>query len=724
MILDVEGKKVLLRVDFNVPIKDGTITDDTRIRAALPTIMELLEAGAAIILCSHLGRPQKKRLDDGSIDRQKFTLHPVAEHVTEVCGIEVQFANDTIGEDAQQKVADLRRGQILLLENTRFEAGEEKGDKELAKSLANFADVYINDAFGTAHRRHASTAVVADYFEAENKGFGKLMSAELANARKVMSEGEKPQVAILGGAKVSDKIGILERFIDICDEVIIGGAMAYTFFKAQGGSVGNSLVEDEKLDLAREILQKAKEQNTTIHLPQDSRVASAMSADVEVSVSDSAQIADGFSGFDIGPISEAAFRDVILQAKTIIWNGPMGVFEIEQFSQGTRAIAQAVADATAEDAYSLVGGGDSVAALKATGRSADVSYVSTGGGALLELLEGKSLPGVAAIESPQSFLSSMKNLDPTQHALRETNLNLDGQSKFYRGKVRDVYTVGDRLVMVASDRISAFDHVLPRAIPYKGQVLNQIAASFLEATSDIVPNWVEASPDANVTIGKACETYPVEMVVRGYLTGHAWRTYRDGGRVLCGVPLPEGMKEHDRFPEPIITPTTKAEIGHDEDITREEILAQGLVSEAEYKQLEEFTLALFKRGTEMAAERGLILVDTKYEFGKADGKIYLIDEVHTPDSSRYFYLDGYQDRQDNGQPQKQLSKEFVREWLIENGFQGKEGQAIPEMPDDFVWSVSERYIELYESILGKKFEKADTNNISARIEQNIKSAIS
>lgn len=318
----------------------------------------------------------------------------------------------------------------------------------------------------------------------------------------------------------------------------------------------------------------------------------------------------------------------------------------------------------------------------------------------------------------------MNTLDPTQHSLRQTDLKLDGQTKFYRGKVRDVYTVGKKLVMVASDRISAFDHVLPRAIPYKGQVLNQIAASFLAATSDIVPNWVESTPDENVTIGRACDPYPVEMVVRGYLTGHAWRTYRDGGRVLCGVPLPEGMKEHDKFPTPIITPTTKAEVGHDEDITREEILSQGLVTEAEYKQLEEYTLALFKRGTEMAAERGLILVDTKYEFGKADDTIYLIDEIHTPDSSRYFYSDGYAERQQNGDPQKQLSKEFVREWLIENGFQGKDGQSIPDMPDAFIWSVSERYIELYESILGQKFQKADTSNISTRIEQNIQAAIS
>ncbi len=308
-------------------------------------------------------------------------------------------------------------------------------------------------------------------------------------------------------------------------------------------------------------------------------------------------------------------------------------------------------------------------------------------------------------------------------SIQQTNFELKGQTKFYRGKVRDVYSVDKYLVMVASDRISAFDHVLPRPIPYKGQVLNQIAAKFLKATSDIVPNWVLTVPDPNVAVGVKCEPFMVEMVIRGYLTGHAWRTYKSGKRELCGVALPEGMKENDRFPEPIITPSTKALEGHDEDISREEILAQGLVSEADYIQLENYTQALFKRGTEIAAERGLILVDTKYEFGKADGKIYLIDEVHTPDSSRYFYLEGYENRQAAGEKQKQLSKEFVREWLMENGFQGKEGQSIPAMPDDFVDSVSERYIELYEKITGESFQKADSKNVMQRIESNIVSAL-
>ena len=306
-----------------------------------------------------------------------------------------------------------------------------------------------------------------------------------------------------------------------------------------------------------------------------------------------------------------------------------------------------------------------------------------------------------------------------ERALIETNFNLPGQTNFYRGKVRDVYTVGNQLVMVASDRISSFDHVLSRPIPSKGQVLNQIAAHFLSATAEEVPNWVIGHPDPNVTAGHACTPYRVEMVIRGYCTGHAWRTYKAGDRVLCGVSLPEGMRENDAFPSPIITPATKAEEGHDEDISREEIIAQGIVPEEEYLQLEAYTRKLFEIGTQMAAERGLILVDTKYEFGKKDGKIFLIDEIHTPDSSRYFYQEGYAERQAAGERQLQLSKEFVREWLMENGFQGKEGQIMPEMPDDFVQTVSDRYIKLYEILTGKKFEKANTTNIQNRIEQNI-----
>lgn len=308
-------------------------------------------------------------------------------------------------------------------------------------------------------------------------------------------------------------------------------------------------------------------------------------------------------------------------------------------------------------------------------------------------------------------------------AIRETNFHLPGQTAFYRGKVRDVYTVGERLVMVASDRISAFDHVLPRAIPYKGAVLNQIAAHFLEATRDICPNWLIAAPDPNVAIGHRCEPLRVEMVVRGYLAGHAARTYASGLRTLCGVTLSEGMRENDAFPEPIITPTTKADAGHDEDISREEILRQGIVSADDYAQMEAYTRALFRRGTDMAARQGLILVDTKYEFGKKDGQVLLMDEIHTPDSSRYFYADGYAERQARGEKQRQLSKEFVREWLIAHGFQGKDGQQMPEMPDSFVEEITARYIELFERVTGRRFEKDASEEPLARIEKNILGAL-
>lgn len=305
------------------------------------------------------------------------------------------------------------------------------------------------------------------------------------------------------------------------------------------------------------------------------------------------------------------------------------------------------------------------------------------------------------------------------NVIKNTHFNFPNQTNFYKGKVRDVYSFENLLVMVASDRISAFDVVLPRAIPFKGQVLNQIAEHFLNATRDVVPNWLVATPDPNVSVGLKCETYPVEMVVRGYLAGHAWRTYKSGLRVLCGVTLPEGLKENDKLPTPIITPTTKAHEGHDEDISREEILEKGLVTEQDYVQLEKYTLALFAKGTEMAAEQGLILVDTKYEFGNKDGQITLIDEIHTPDSSRYFYAEGYQERQNNNQAQKQLSKEFVREWLIANGFQGKEGQSVPEMTDEWVKQISERYIELFEQVTGKKFIKDESEDILARVEANV-----
>jgi len=307
------------------------------------------------------------------------------------------------------------------------------------------------------------------------------------------------------------------------------------------------------------------------------------------------------------------------------------------------------------------------------------------------------------------------------NALTKTDFHFDGQKNVYHGKVRDVYTVkNDLLVMIATDRISAFDVILPEGIPYKGQMLNQIAAKFLDATADIVPNWKLACPDPMVTVGLRCQGYPVEMIVRGYLCGSAWRTYKSGIREICGVKIPDGMHENQRFPTPIITPTTKAELGrHDEDISKEEILKEGLVSKEEYDKLEKYTMALFLRGAEIAAERGLILVDTKYEFGKREGKIYLIDEIHTPDSSRYFYAEGYEERFEKGEAQKQLSKEFVREWLMENGFQGKEGQQVPEMTPGIIAGISERYIELFENITGEAFDKANIENITARIEKNV-----
>ena len=310
-----------------------------------------------------------------------------------------------------------------------------------------------------------------------------------------------------------------------------------------------------------------------------------------------------------------------------------------------------------------------------------------------------------------------------EKAIKTTNFNFSNLSNKYEGKVRDVYSFNDKLVMVVTDRISAFDYVLPKAIPFKGQILNQIAEKFLKMTEDIVPNWIDSIPDPNVAIGKKCDVFPVEMVIRGYLTGHAWREYKSGKRQICGIIMPEGMKEHDKFPNPIITPTTKAQVGHDEDITKDEIISTGLVSKNEYEKLEEYTYKIFQRGTEYAKSKNLLLVDTKYEFGKFDNKIILIDEIHTPDSSRYFYSDTYDELQNSDQKQKQLSKEFVREWLIKNGFQGKDGQKIPEMNDEIIISISNRYIELYENIIGEKFIKRDTRNILDDIKKNINLAL-
>ena len=311
-----------------------------------------------------------------------------------------------------------------------------------------------------------------------------------------------------------------------------------------------------------------------------------------------------------------------------------------------------------------------------------------------------------------------------QSTLTSTEFNFPGQQSLYHGKVRDVYDInGDTMVMVATDRISAFDVVLPKGIPFKGQVLNQIAAYFLDATADAVPNWKLATPDPMVTIGHKCEGFRVEMIIRGYLTGSAWREYKAGARSLCGVPLPDGMRENQKFDTPIITPTTKAEAGHDENISRDEIIAQGIVSREHYEVMEQYTRRLFEIGTRMAAEKGLILVDTKYEFGLLDGKVILIDEIHTPDSSRYFYADGYQQRFEAGEPQRQLSKEFVRQWLIENGFMGRPGEVVPEMTDDICNSISQRYIELYEHVTGQKFVPADSSDLAARIERNIAAAL-
>src|SRR5690554_2057231 len=395
---DYQHKKVLLRVDFNVPLdKDFQITDDTRIQAALPTIQTLLDRNAAVILMSHLGRPQKKRKDDGSIDRDKFTLRHVVDRLSDLLGIPVGFANDTVGEDARQKAADLQPGQVLLLENTRFEAGEEKGDEELARQLSELADYYVNDAFGTAHRAHASTTVVARYFDKEHKSFGLLMDRELQNAQVVRDNPQKPYTAIVGGAKVSDKIGLLENLLGKCDYILVGGGMAYTFFKAMGGQIGNSLVEEDKLDLATELLEEARRRNTEIILPSDSVIADQFSNEANVRITPSDEIPEGWMGLDIGKKAIRDFSEIIVKSKTVMWNGPMGVFEMEKFAAGSIAIAEAMAEATSLGAFTMVGGGDSVSAVNQSGVADQISFISTGGGAMLEYLEGKTLLGVAAI---------------------------------------------------------------------------------------------------------------------------------------------------------------------------------------------------------------------------------------------------------------------------------------------------------------------------------------
>ena len=399
-MLNFYNKKALVRVDFNVPLdSEFNITDDTRMRAAIPTIKKILEDGGAVVLMSHLGRPQKKRKEDGSIDVDKFTLKHLTRHLSDLLGgVSVKFCPETVGEKAEQMVKNLGFGEVLLLENTRFNPGETKGDESLAKAMSKLGEVYVNDAFGTAHRAHSSTAIVAKFFPKENKTFGLLMEAEIANANKVIKTPQRPLTAITGGAKVSDKILLLDKLIDFVDHLIIGGGMAYTFFKAQGGKVGNSLVEEDKLDLALALLKKAAEKGVEIHLPEDSLIADAFSNDAKIQVCSNRTIPDGWMGLDIGPRAIDTFSAVILSSQTILWNGPMGVFEMPNFAKGTKSIANAVAQATQKGAFSLIGGGDSVAAINQLKLADQVSYVSTGGGAMLKFLEGNDLPGIAAIK--------------------------------------------------------------------------------------------------------------------------------------------------------------------------------------------------------------------------------------------------------------------------------------------------------------------------------------
>ncbi|MBP6183863.1 MAG: phosphoglycerate kinase [Saprospiraceae bacterium] len=396
--LNFEGEKVLLRVDFNVPMDaQHHITDDTRIVAALPTINYILDHGGAVILMSHLGRPLKKLLPDGNIDTEQFSLKHLVKPLEKLTKTTVQFVSDCLSNDAAEAAKALKSGEILLLENTRFHKGEEKGELDMARKLASLGSVYVNDAFGTAHRAHASTAVIASLFPASKRGFGMLMQAELDNATRVLDHPAKPLLAIVGGAKVSDKILLLDNLLDKVDALIIGGGMAFTFIRAQGGNTGNSIVEEDRLDLALQLIEKAKEKNIELLLPEDAVIADKFDTNARIQTINSHQIPDGWMGLDIGPKASHAFSSLILKAKTILWNGPMGVFEMAPFASGTKAIAHAIAQATEHGAFSLVGGGDSVTAINQMGLADSVSFVSTGGGALLELLEGKKLPGITAI---------------------------------------------------------------------------------------------------------------------------------------------------------------------------------------------------------------------------------------------------------------------------------------------------------------------------------------
>jgi phosphoglycerate kinase len=392
-----QNEKALIRVDFNVPIKNGVIGDDTRIRAALPTIRKVLADGGSVVLMSHWGRPLKDIEKKPELTLADFTLKPVAEHLSTLLGKDVQFVSDCGSEEAMEKAKNLKPGQVLLLENLRYYKQEEKGDSQFAEKLSKLGDVYVNDAFGTAHRAHASTAVIAQFFPSDKRMFGLLMEGEVMAAEQVLNNNRKPFVAIIGGAKVSDKILIIENLLEKATDIIIGGGMAYTFYKAAGGHIGNSLCENDRLDVAMDLLKKAGDKGVCIHLPADSIIADKFAADATCSSSLSNEIPEGWMGLDIGQMATEQFKKIILEAKTILWNGPMGVFEMEKFQHGTKAVADAVAEATASGAYSLVGGGDSVAAVNKFGYTTQVSYVSTGGGAMLEFFEGKELPGIAAI---------------------------------------------------------------------------------------------------------------------------------------------------------------------------------------------------------------------------------------------------------------------------------------------------------------------------------------
>ncbi len=396
--IQFKGKKALVRADLNVPIKNGEIADNTRITACLPTVEKILQNGGAVILMSHLGRPQKKRKEDGSIDREQFTLRPVAEEIAKLTGKEVALAEDVAGEDSQKKAANLKAGSILVIENTRFEEGESAGDEALAKRMADMADIYINDAFGTAHREHASTATVARFFSRENKAFGLLMDRELREASRVSSDPKRPYTVILGGAKVSDKIQLIENLLPRANNLLIGGGMAYTFLKAKGGRIGKSILEEDQIPLVKRIMEKAKESGVNIHLPIDVTAASEFSENAQVKTLPANEIEEGFMGLDIGPKTVKSFAEVINGSKTIFWNGPMGVFEMKPFASGTIEVAKAIGEATKNGAYSLIGGGDSVAAVIQFGMQDKMSFLSTGGGAMLTLLEGSELPAIKAME--------------------------------------------------------------------------------------------------------------------------------------------------------------------------------------------------------------------------------------------------------------------------------------------------------------------------------------